>query len=158
MRHLAKFIVILFILTLSACSDKPTAHDSHGNPINLQDYLGKWVIVNYWAGWCKPCLDEMPALNHIYQTHRDRVMVLGASYDNLSDYEMQKFAAKLKIHYPLVVDLSLKKYGIKNVPVLPVTYIINPQGKLVRTLRGPQTAEQFTQALKMNKSTGARSP
>ncbi len=143
-------IIALFITVLAACSGRPDARDSHGNPIHLKNYLGKWVIVNYWAGWCKPCLDEMPALNQIYKTHRKQVVVIGASYDNLTKYEMKDIAAKLSIHYPLVADLSLQEYGIKKISVLPITYIINPKGKLVKILRGPQTVKQFAQAIGVN--------
>ncbi len=56
------FFCSLFILT--ACiKEKPDAEDSLGNPVYLSDYEGRWVVIAYWATWCKSCMTEIPILN-----------------------------------------------------------------------------------------------
>ena len=58
---------ILFVLILSACS-RPEFHLIDGSPVKLDDYQGKWKVINYWAEWCKPCLEEVPELNNFHET------------------------------------------------------------------------------------------
>lgn len=142
-RTLLTLISLALISFAAACSKQADSKDSKGHAIRLSDYDGKWVVINYWATWCKPCLKEMPALNALYLGNRDNVVVLGVSYDKLSNQEMNAFAKKLEIRYPLLSSFPLKKLGIERVDVLPITFIINPDGKLVKTLRGPQTEQQF---------------
>lgn len=121
----------------------PDGTDSNGKPIRLNDYHGKWIIVNYWATWCNPCLTEMPTLDSIYRSHPNEVMVLGVSFDELTHAEIIKFSEKLHISYPLLTEFSMKKLGVENIPILPMTFIFDPQGKLVKQLTGSRTKEQF---------------
>lgn len=132
---------------LASCSKQADSTDSQGRVIRLNDYTGKWVVINYWATWCSPCLKEMPALNALYVGNRDKVVVLGVSYDKLSNEEMNAVANKRSIDYPLMSTFPLKKLGVKRLDVLPITFIINPDGKLVKTLKGPQTENQFRKAI-----------
>ena len=144
---LQHFLILIFIILLTACSQKPDAYDSQGNAITINDYKGKWIIINYWATWCEPCYAEMPALNKIYQDNNDKVVVLGVSYDQLPKTEIQKTIQKMKIHYPMLTSFPIKKYGVKQVSVLPTSFIINPHGKLIKVLVGPQSAQQFSKII-----------
>ena len=140
------FCLILF-MALAACSSQPDAHDSKGQAIRLSDYKGKWVIINYWATWCKPCLKEIPALSQLYRDHSNKVLVLGVSYDQLSNSEIEKVSKKFSVSFPMLSAFPIHKLGVKDVKVLPITFIINPEGKWVKTLKGPQTKQQFAQAV-----------
>lgn len=144
------FLVLLSLTLLSfvvACSKQADSTDSQGHAIRLSDYKGKWVVINYWATWCKPCLQEMPALNALYQGNRKKIVVLGVSYDQLSNNEIKKIANKMSIEYPMLSTFPLQKLGISHLDVLPITFILNPKGQLVKTLKGPQTKKQFRHAL-----------
>lgn len=135
-----KLIALIFVLLLiTACKPKPDAIDSNGNKIYLSDYQGKWLVINYWATWCKPCLTELPDLNALYNNHANQVMVFGMSFDALSNAEIQQFAKKLSINFPMLQIFPIGNYGITNISALPVTFLISPQGRLVKTLHGPQT-------------------
>lgn len=148
MKKIGRLIVSVILLTfLVACSSQPDAKDSQGNAIRLSDYKGKWIVINYWATWCKPCLQEMPALNDLYRKHTNQLIVLGVSYDKLTNKEINAVVNKLSIQYPMLSTFPIDKFGIKHLAVLPVTFIINPEGKLVKTLKGPQTETQFRQAI-----------
>jgi peroxiredoxin len=140
--------LIMIILLISACSKSIDIKDSHGNTIHLSDYRGKWVYVSYWASWCKPCTQEMPALNALYQGNRDSVVVLGVSYDKLSAKKINQVAKKQAIQYPMLATFPLDKMGIHHVNVLPMTFIINPKGQLIKTLKGPQTERQLKHVIR----------
>ena len=134
-------------LFLSSCSSKPDTQDSHGNPITLSAYKGKWLVVNYWAEWCKPCLTELPDLNQLYEKHKAQVMVLGVNFDKMAPLQINQFAQKLAINFPLLQNFPIQRYGVTDINGLPTTFIINPEGKLTQTLHGPQTHEQLDRVL-----------
>jgi thiol-disulfide isomerase/thioredoxin len=133
------FLSILFLFLLSSCSSQPTLHDSNGNRIHLSDYRGKWIIINYWAAWCKPCILEMPELNSFYQLHKDKVMVLGVNYDQAPASELPKLIVQVGAKFPVLINLPPEEFGVKQVEGLPMTLLINPQGKLQEILMGEQT-------------------
>jgi thiol-disulfide isomerase/thioredoxin len=148
MKILKILLVIASTLFLFACShQQPNSHDSKGNPIYLKNYLGRWVVINFWAPWCKPCLHEIPGLNRLYQKNKIALVVLGVSYDNLSNQKINMTIKKYAIHYPMLSTLKLAQYGIHKISTLPTTFIINPGGKLTKTLKGPHTTAQFAKAI-----------
>ncbi len=150
-QHLKQgLFIILMCLCLNAChTTKADAVDSQGQRIVLQNYLGKWIIINYWSTWCKPCLTEMPALNRLQQQFPEKVVVLGISYDHLSDDQLNKIAKQRKIHYSLLKMFPIKKYYQQDISILPLTLIINPKGHLARILKGPRTEKQFAKMLRL---------
>jgi len=148
MKRIFKYCVpIVFLVFLVACSSQPDAKDSEGNAIRLSNYKGKWVVINYWATWCKPCLKEIPALNDLYRKNKSKLVVLGVSYDKLTNTEINDVVKKLSIQYPMLSSFPIDKLGITQLSVLPITFIINPEGKLTKTLKGPQTETQFRKAI-----------
>jgi thiol-disulfide isomerase/thioredoxin len=126
------------------CS-KSNPVDSQGHPISLSHYKGKWVLVNYWAKWCEPCLKELPELDAFYQAHQNNVMVLGVSFDNLSNIEINDFSKQLGIHFPMLRKLPLMQFNVAKLDTLPTTIVISPQGKLTKVLYGPQDQTHLLQ-------------
>lgn len=142
-------ILLLIPLLLIGCSKKADTYDSQGKPIYLSSYQGKWVLVNYWATWCKPCAEEMPILNKLSKRYADHVVVIGVSYDKLSNKKLQHVKHDLSLDYPLVATFPESKLNGKSVSVLPVTFVIDPSGKLTAVLTGPQTEAQLKQAISL---------
>ena len=70
-KRLLLLLTLLFSHTLSAMQVDLEFTDIEGNEIKLSDYRGKWVVLNYWATWCPPCLEEIPELVHFHETHKD---------------------------------------------------------------------------------------
>ncbi len=138
------------IKQLLAATPSADIRDNHGRLINLSDYRGQWIIVNYWATWCQPCLKELPELNTFYQQNRQRALVLGVSYDGLAKAEINQLAQTLHLQFPLLQKFPLKRFGIQNIPALPVTFLIDPQGQLHETLHGPQTATSLQKHILMH--------
>lgn len=149
MRSILKFCLgVLLSVMLCACSNSADTYDSQGKPVRLSDYQGKWVVINYWATWCKPCLSEMPALNKLQEEHPEKVVIIGVSFDKLTNPEINAILDKYKLNYSMVSKFPLQeKFNIKSLSVLPISFIINPDGKLVKTLQGPQSEEQFISAI-----------
>lgn len=135
------------LLLLTSCgSEKNNIHklqqpkmDAHGKNIDFSNYKGKWVIVNYWAAWCKPCLHEIPELNQLQKSQHQVLQIIGVSFDTISDKKIQLFAKTHHINYLMLSSLPTEQLGIGHVKALPATFIFNPQGKLFKTIYGEVT-------------------
>lgn len=122
--------------------------DLNGDSYRLDDYRGKWVVVNYWATWCPPCLEEVPDLVNLYDSRKDRdLMVFGVvfEYNNLG--EVEKFADDMLMSYPIVLGNERIVSEIGSAAVLPTTYIYNPQGRLVKIRRGLITRQYIEELI-----------
>lgn len=124
--------------------------DIHNKPWRFADYKGKWIIVNYWASWCKPCVTEIPELEAFYQAHKNTdAVVVGINYDFVSREETAKLALHYSITYPILPSEPdpYVHMGTQPVMVLPTTYIINPEGQVVAQLLGEQSQETLEKAI-----------
>ncbi len=111
--------------------------DTAGKKHQLSDYKGKWVIVNYWATWCPPCLEEVPDLVAFYDAHKNHdAIVLGVALDYKDAKEVAAYVDDMLMSYPIVLGDDAVTSQIGPADVLPTSFIFNPQGKLVKTKRG----------------------
>ena len=110
-----------------------------GRSFDLATQHGKVVIVNVWASWCPPCRAEMPALDAFYRAHREQgIEVIGLSADDRHDRgEVAK--AMQTVTYPAAMLTEAKVNGFGPTKVLPMTYVIGPDG-IVRARLGPDDA------------------
>lgn len=149
--QLRGLIVLLCLSVTIHANGHPTQAfmDMQGHKIRLTDFKNKWVIINYWATWCDACAEEVPQLNLFYQRHHNEMMVLGVNYDRLSVKNLEDSVNAMHIQFPVLQGNPAKAFGLPEISVLPVTFIINPEGKIVRELLGPQTVkglEEITHA------------
>lgn len=100
----------------------------------------RWTVINYWAIWCKPCREEIPELNRLNQA--DHIVVLGVNFDRKVGSALASDAAELGIEFNNIDDPT-SNLNIARPSVLPTTLILSPEGDLVTTLVGPQTAESI---------------
>lgn len=112
-----------------------------GKPVSLSDYRGKWVIVNYWATWCPPCLDEIPDLVDLYEQNSDRLVVLGVNYEEVNEDYLREFVDSHMMSYPVMRMDPLPVTPLGPVLGLPTTYIISPEGERTARQQGPVTRE-----------------
>ena len=122
--------------------------DMSGAEHRLSQYLGKWVIVNYWATWCPPCLEEVPEFVALYDERRNKdVMVIGVVFDYESIQTVSDYVDDMLMSYPIVLgnDNIVKQIGPAD--VLPTTYLFNPKGKLVKVKRGLVSRHHLEKAM-----------
>ena len=138
-----RFLSTLLVFSLlSGCNQKPeTVVDLDGNTINFQDYRGKWVVINYWAGWCSHCLRELPQLNQFYETNKTKVVIFGINYDHLPLAQLQALVKKLDIRFSTLVVDPARKLGFGSINAIPVTYLIDPDGNISPPLVGAQAMQ-----------------
>jgi len=141
---LYRVLLISAALLLSACSHA-SLHDQDGHEIDLTAHPNQWLVVHYWAPWCKICQKELPEINHFYLTHTPQVLVYGFDYDAPSPQALAKIRKQKGIDFPLLVEDPQPLLGIQeNIQAVPITFIYNPQGKLLHVLKGPHTAKQLS--------------
>jgi len=101
---------------------------SDGRSVRLNDFLGRFVLLNFWATWCYPCLKEMPDLEKVYQSmgKNDLVILAVAMGENVE--KIKKFSQKNSFTFPLLSDENMEITKLYNVKNIPVTYLIDPEG------------------------------
>jgi thiol-disulfide isomerase/thioredoxin len=144
---MVKYLLLICIL-LSACAEKPLSKNAQGHDIQLSDLKGKWIVLNYFATWCGPCYQEIPELNAFYSAHKDKdAIVLAVNYDALPAAELNQFSHKQHVLYPILQSNPGKRFGITDIETLPATFLIAPNGKIVKTLLGSHTKAEIEQAM-----------
>jgi cytochrome c biogenesis protein CcmG/thiol:disulfide interchange protein DsbE len=112
--------------------------DLNGRPAHLSDLHGKVVVLNFWASWCGPCIEETPALIALQQRIAPRRgEVLGVSIDE-DEGAYERFLREKGINFPTYRDPSKKIAADYGTSMWPETYIIDRKGKILRKIIGPQ--------------------
>ena len=122
--------LLLFVATpLRAAEFSMT--DTAGKSHKLSQYKGKWVLVNFWATWCPPCLEEIPDLIELHENKKNNLVVLGVALDYRNGEQVKDFADSMLVSYPIILGDRKMAAQVGPVDGLPTTYLYNPQGKLV---------------------------
>lgn len=112
-----------------------------GGTSSLSDFRGKVVLVNIWATWCPPCIEEMPDLENLYRRmKRDGVPfeILGVSIDALGGDPVRKWVDRFGLTFPILLDPRGKIKKLYRTTGVPETFIVDPQGLLVQKIIGPR--------------------
>ena len=118
-----------------------------GKRFDLAAHRGRWVVVNFWATWCSPCLKEMPALSAL-DTMREYIDVVGLAYEDTTPEEMRAFLQKHPVSYPIaMVDVYDPPKDFETPAGLPTTYLIAPDGKVAKRFIGPVEAHEIEVAI-----------
>ncbi|ART81888.1 redoxin [Oceanisphaera profunda] len=141
----AGYVVILTLIALmTGCKEQPNLTLASGEQQSLSDYKGQWLVVNYFAEWCAPCLREMPLLNELAAAKGSAPgpAVLAVSFDALSSQALQDLSARYQMTMPVAAKLE-GDWPFESPRVLPTTLILDPKGKLVATHQGELKPEDI---------------
>jgi len=131
-----KYVLALVLVFAAGCDSQK----SSSLPAEVQ-----WRLINYWALWCTPCREEIPELNNI-DSAAD-ITVLGVNYDEQKGEALSRQRSEMGITFANLPQDPATTLGIARPNVLPTTLVVNPAGKLVATLKGPQNVQSLNRAL-----------
>ncbi len=146
-----KLALLTLLIGLTACSEAPPPRGTlllaDGRMHSLADYQGRWLVINYWAVWCKPCLKEIPHFNRLHEERGDDVAVFGVDFDKSQGTELSQRIDKMGIRFPTLLQDPAPGLDHTRPHVLPTTVIYNPEGKLATILLGDQSWESLNKAI-----------
>ena len=132
-----KRICWLIVATLlGACSPPPSFTDATGKRVALTEFAGKPLLVNYFAPWCAPCLQEMPRLAALHREGKIRVIAI--NYDPVSPAELTELSRRYRIEVPLMIPIDGDEANLPfpRPTMLPTSYLLDEEGRLQQTLQG----------------------
>ena len=167
------FSTLIGVLIISACSNSDHVEDASnrtpaakvgrlapefnltgidGNEIILSNFRGKIIIVNFWATWCPPCREEMPAINTQYQQYKDQgVEVIGISMME-SEKRVREFVEDSNYDWNFAVDKKGEVTRDYRIVAIPTSYFIDEEGIIRAIHRGPMNISDIEDQL--NKTMG----
>lgn len=123
--------------------------DERGKTVRLADFKGKVVLLDFWATWCGPCTIEIPWFIEFQRRYKDKgFSVIGVSMDEGGWEVVRPFVEELKMNYPIVIGNDQTAAAFGGVDVLPTTFIIDKQGRIVATHMGLTSKNEFEETIK----------
>lgn len=140
-------VMLVTLVTISGCGVEqlPLAD---GTQTRIDDWQGRWVVINYWAEWCAPCREEIPELNRLYaEAGAAGPLVIGVNYDNLKAADLQPLIQRMQIGFPVLQNDPMQRFGYERPEILPTTVLLKPDLSVGKVLRGPQSAESIRKVI-----------
>ena len=149
-RHIG--ITLLFLLPFAVHGADEVfdyqLRDMDGRLYRASDYRGKWLVINFWATWCPPCLKEMPELERFQQQHPDTVQVWGVTFEDSDKASIRAFVERLGVSFPILGYGQDPLTGYGEVRLLPTTFLIDPDGLFHSRFEGIVTASDLADAIR----------
>ena len=131
-----------------------TVYDADGNEVRLSDFVGKPVVLNFWASWCGPCQGEMPDFQQMYQQYGDEIQFMMVNLTDGSRETVSSASAFVKnkgYTFPVFYDTDLDAATVYGVYSIPITILIDAQGSYVAHAAGAVTADALQMGIDMLK-------
>jgi thiol-disulfide isomerase/thioredoxin len=141
--------IVAFLLTLASVAGAADdsfdyqLHDLQGRLHKASDQQGKWLVINFWATWCAPCLKELPELERFYQQNKTTAQLWGVTFEDNDKASIVEFVERLGLTFPILGYGEDPLTGYGEVRVLPTTFLINPEGLFQHRFEGPITAQDI---------------
>lgn len=154
MKKLVLAVVLGLIAGVANAAVDFALKDLDGATHKLSDYRGQWVIVNYWATWCPPCVEEMPELVFFHDKHKGKAVVIGVNMDEAPIAKVRDFVDEHFISYPIWQGEPGSDSPLGSVPGLPTTFLVSPTGEVIERKIG-RVDQAFLEAW-LNKYSGKK--
>ncbi|SDU13701.1 TlpA family protein disulfide reductase [Halopseudomonas salegens] len=142
-----RWLLMTGLLALTACGEGERLWlDQRGEPISQSDLSGRYQVVNYWAEWCAPCRDELPELNALADSY-PQLAVIGIHFDRAEGEALLALSERMGIEFSVLGHDYADEFGLVLPRVLPTTYLLDPEGRVLASLEGPQDKAQLLAAL-----------
>ena len=146
-------IIQLFCLLIIISCQNNDIDIYNGSDSSIDKLNGNWIVINYWADWCAPCIKEIPELNE-FASENDDLLVYTFNFDQLDEDDLAPIAEKFNIQVPSLITHPRDIWGIQTPPAVPATFFINPKGKIVLSLFRPQTKDALNKIFSELKQAG----
>ena len=149
LRVISLGLVILCALPAQVAKSAPDyrLYDLDGKLHRASDYRGRWLVINYWATWCAPCLHEMPELQRFFEANAERAMLWGVTFEDENRAAIVEFVERLGVTYPILGFDQDPQTGFGAVRVLPTTFVIDPEGNFHQRFEGPIKAAHLERTI-----------
>ena len=122
--------------------------DTKGVIFTEKNTRGKYLVINFWATWCTPCLKEIPAFVKFYEENSDHVEILGLDFEPVDLEIINDYVGRFSINYPIVLynednDSEYSNFG--EIIGMPTTQIYSPKGELLHTFMGEITIDDLSE-------------
>ena len=122
--------------------------DTKGVIFTEKNTRGKYLVINFWATWCTPCLKEIPAFVKFYEENSDHVEILGLDFEPVDLEIINDYVGRFSINYPIVLynednDSEYSNFG--EIIGMPTTQIYSPEGELLHTFMGEITIDDLSE-------------
>ena len=122
--------------------------DTKGVIFTEKNTRGKYLVINFWATWCTPCLKEIPAFVKFYEENSDHVEILGLDFEPVDLEIINDYVGRFSINYPIVLynednDSEYSNFG--EIIGMPTTQIYSPAGELLHTFMGEITIDDLSE-------------
>ena len=125
--------------TLTTTKEESINLEFKNQILSSKDYEGKIILLNFWATWCKPCIEEMPSFNNLSQKYKDKFIIIGILFERNKDKkELNDFIIKYKIKFPITLgeeNFRIAK-AFDDVSMIPESFLFDKNGKLVKKFLG----------------------
>jgi peroxiredoxin len=128
----------------------PPVYDFQGKPVTLERFRGKVVLMDFWATWCSPCLEELPALERLHRKYRDKGFVmLGISIDEEGASVVKPVIEKHGLTYAILMDTGKDAalYQALGVASLPALFLLDAEGRIIGQWAGKTDKDEIETAI-----------
>ena len=146
-------ILAVLLLGLLPLSGQPAdtgdyeLRDMEGKLHRVSDNRGKWLVINFWATWCQPCIKEMPELEQFYRENKSSAQVWGVTFEDTDKAKILEYIERLGVTYPVLGYGQDPLTGYGTVNVLPTTFVIDTNGLFFHRFEGPITAQDISRVI-----------
>lgn len=152
--HLLLGLLLMLFFSMQARAVDYKLPDLNDQMQSLDQYKGKWVVVNYWATWCGTCVKELPDLISLHNDNKaGDIVVVGVNFEMIKTDRLKNFVVQHSIPYAILRTEPVQMTPLGPVPALPATYIVDPNGKVVAGQVGIVTQENLENYIQDKKAT-----